>query len=1036
MTRHEKTVRWLTVLGIITLVPLSFMIGLNRIHVDADITSSIPKGDLVIDSASRLLGRHPALDLVTLDLHIDCSKSSKTNEGMRLVKAATYVERELLKSGLFHRVGMNNVEKAMPELFQLILDHLPQMFSTAELMRDISQLITPHAIEQALKDQIKKLSVLQGVGQVEAIKKDPLGFRGLVLGRMAALNPSRGAHLYNGHLLSADGCHLLILADPQKPGSDTNQARKILSLLHRIETRIPQNLHREKKIELTAIGAFRSALDNETIARADTKRALWIATLGVALLLLLCFPRPWLGLLALVPALAGVALALLVYSFLETSISALALGFGGALVTISVDHAIAYLQFLDRTPNITGRKASKEVWSVGLVAALTTVGAFLTLYLSGITMLGEVGLFAALGVGLSFVFVHVVFPLLFPEIKSSTKTSILPIVPILGKLTRGRSWIPFGLALIFGLGMLFMGQPVFRADLQSMNTVTQETRDAESMFKKAWGDIFNRTYLLAEQPTIEKLRQRTDALVSLLNDNMAMKTIKSGFSPSMILPGTKLARKNIRAWRKFFTRKKINRISSDLQRVGTKLGFSPNAFAPFISSLAGKDLKPISIPENLYPILGITQTRNHNWIWVGSLEPGKKYDSDSLYLQAQKAGLSVFDPGLFSQHMSRLLGSSFLRMLLVVGGAVAILLVVMFMDATLVFISLLPLGFALACTMGFMKLFNHPMDIPSLMLGVVVLGMGVDYSLYFVKAQQRYFRSDSPAMAPIRVAVFLAASSTLVGLGTLAMADHSVAHSAGFTTLLGIGFSLLGAFVILPPLLNRLFAPRPFDAVDAEPGSPAHLRAVRKRYAHLEPSVRLFARFKLLLDPMFPRLAQLAAPTKNIERVLDIGCGYGLPSCYLAALLPNASFYEVEPDATKTRIAARVLGDRAKVKTLSATTWDISPDKFDLVLLLDVIHHLTDRELDTAISMVKRSLSPGAKLIIRADVPGHGRFAWERWIESLRLRVKGIRPIFRSAPQIESALRHAEFELQLTEPCAQGREETWFVATTPKEHGA
>ena len=42
------------------------------------------------------------------------------------------------------------------------------------------------------------------------------------------------------------------------------------------------------------------------------------------------------------------------------------------------------------------RGAAREVWAVGLFAALTTVGAFMTLYLSGFDMLGQVGLFAAL----------------------------------------------------------------------------------------------------------------------------------------------------------------------------------------------------------------------------------------------------------------------------------------------------------------------------------------------------------------------------------------------------------------------------------------------------------------------------------------------------------------------------------------------------------------------------------------------------------------------------------------------------------------
>ncbi len=1030
MTSYQKKIRWLTIIAIIIVVPASFLLGLKRIVVDADITSSIPRGDVVVDSAAKILGRHPALDLVTMDLHMDCNRDNVPQE---LSHAATYVEKKMKESGLFDRVGMDNAAQAMVELLDLLLEHLPQMFDSTQLARDISQRITPQAMELALQEQVKKLSGLQGVGQAHALSLDPLGFRDVVLSRMAALNPTKGAYLYNGQLLSADGCHLLILADPKKPGSDTVQAKKIIALLDDIQGQLDRDHQGGSRVEITAIGAFRSALDNENIVRADTKRALWIATLGVALLLLLCFPRPWLGLLALVPAVAGVGFALLIYSLVETSISALALGFGGALVTISVDHAIAYLQFLDRAKGITGRQASKEVWSVGLVAALTTVGAFLTLYLSGITMLGQVGLFAALGVGLSFLFVHLVFPLLFPEVKSSERKSILPIQTMLASITRGKSWIPVALAAVLTIGMLVLGSPGFSVDLRSMNTVSQNTIEAEQLVKNTWGDIFQRTYLLAQAPSIEKLRQRTDSLSDLMDKAKASGSIRSGFSPSMVLPGLRLGQEHIKAWKKFFTPERIQQISSHLKKYGTKLGFAQDAFDPFISSLARPEQKPIPIPEKLYEILGISHTKDGGWIWVGAVEPGDKYDSEALYKHAHAMGLAVFDPTMFSQHMSRLLASSFVRMLMIVSLAVLVLLIILFLDATLVGIAVLPLGFALVCTMGFMKLFNHPMDIPSLMLGVVILGMGVDYALYFVKAQQRYFKNENPSMGPIRVAVFLAATSTLVGLGTLAMAHHAVAHSAGFTTLLGIGFSLLGAFVILPPFLTRIFAPRSFPSLETKAGSRKHLRAVRKRYAHLEPSVRMFARFKLLLDPMFPKLAQLAGPAENIERVLDLGCGYALASSFLAAILPRAHFYALDPDVDRKRIAERVLGNRARVELASATTWDTSQDTFDLVLFLDVMHYLADKELKKALQMIRQSMRPGARLLIRANVPKRGRFAWERWMESARLRSRGLNPVFRTARQIEDALQKAGLEFQMTQAAAAGREETWFIATAPAE---
>jgi len=371
----------------------------------------------------------------------------------------------------------------------------------------------------------------------------------------------------------------------------------------------------------------------------------------------------------------------------------------------------------------------------------------------------------------------------------------------------------------------------------------------------------------------------------------------------------------------------------------------------------------------------------------------------------------------------------------VIGLAVVVLLLILFFDPVLVLTALLPLGFALACTLGTMRLLGHALDIPGLMLAIVVLGMGVDYALYFVRGQQRYHTPTAPGLGPVRVAVFLAAGSTLVGLGTLAMADHAVPRSAGLTTVLGVGFALLGTFALLPPILNRLFAARPFVAIQAEPGSAAHHRRVRARYRHLEPGVRLFARFKLRLDPMFPRLGALIGPPDQTARLLDVGCGYAVPAAWLLAVRPALVVCALEPDPERVRIARRIIGERGSVQQAAAPDLGGSGEAFDAAMMLDVVHHLDDDALAATLSGLRARLVDGGRLVLRADVPGRGRLAWERWIEAARLRMGGARPRFRSLDALRAALVQAGFGVEQSEPTAPGREETWLVAIAIAQGG-
>jgi hypothetical protein len=72
-------------------------------------------------------------------------------------------------------------------------------------------------------------------------------------------------------------------------------------------------------------------------------------------------------------------------------------------------------------------------------------------------------------------------------------------------------------------------------------------------------------------------------------------------------------------------------------------------------------------------------------------------------------------------------------------------------------------------------------------------------------------------------------------------------------------------------------------------------------------------------------------------------------------------------------------------------------------------------------------LSAEGRLIIRVTIPGLG-FRLFRFIEELRLRLKGTGYYFRSGGQITRILEDADFKVELVEPTAPGREETWVIA--------
>mgnify|MGYP000252706818 FL=1 len=127
-------------------------------------------------------------------------------------------------------------------------------------------------------------------------------------------------------------------------------------------------------------------------------------------------------------------------------------------------------------------------------------------------------------------------------------------------------------------------------------------------------------------------------------------------------------------------------------------------------------------------------------------------------------------------------------------------------------LTMLPPFFAFVCTLGTLKLLGHPLDIPALMLAIVIFGMGDDYAVYTVYGFQRYRDGDHPSYLLARTTVFMSAASTLIGFGVLCCAEHPLLKSVGLTSLLGVGYSLLGASLLLPPLLRHAFREKPLPA--------------------------------------------------------------------------------------------------------------------------------------------------------------------------------------------------------------------------------
>lgn len=1000
-----------------------FVVGLQRLQFDSNILASLPQRDPVLADAHYLFTHHPIYDRVVVDVAGGGGNTNVMEEG------ADLVETRMRESGLFKDVGFRQIGRLVPELMRHVVDHLPILFGAGELEREILPLLAPEIIHRTLDEQFSSLRDLGGIGQSSFLAVDPLALRNRVLARLSSLAPAKNARIQNGKLLSADGKHILIVAEPTASGMDTRQAARIAALLESISRELDGKYVGKGGFTLTPVGAYRAALDNETSAKGTVKKAVLFSTVAIALLLFAGFPRPLIGLLSLLPAFAGTMMAYFVYSLFHATISLMAVGFGGAIISFTVDYGITYLLFLDRPYETRGLEATKEVWSLGLLAMLTTAASFAFLSLSGFPVLVEIGQFTALGVVFTYIFVHLVFPLIFPVLPPAKRPPYLPLMHFVQRIASADGMGKTYVVLAFMFIMLFFAKPEFNVDLNSMNAVSPQTLRADKLVREVWGDVMSNVHLLVEGRDRQDMQRKCDLLASLLNEEAAAGRVSRFFVSSLIFPGEEETRKNTAAWQNFWSPERIAGLRQVMGDASRQVGFAPGAFAPFFTLLQSRDISTTDLPERYAPLLGIKAGQNGGaWTQVVSVAPGPSYDGEDFYRRLTATGLArVFDPALFTKRLGALLLSAFVKMIGIVALVTLLTAFFYFLDWRLTLLGLAPTLFAMICTLGTLNLLGEPLGIPTLMVSVVVIGMGTDYALYLVRSYQRYLDDDDPSLGLVRLSVFLSFATTFMGFCILSLSDNAMLKSAGLSLALGIGYSFLGAVTIVPPLLKRIFVPVPDTPAEKAllPGSKRHLERVVGRYRHLESYLRLFARFKILLDPMFPRLADFV---KDPGVVIDIGTGYGVPAVWLLELYPQARIYGLEPDRKRVRFASRAIGTQGVVTVGGAPDMPEVPGKADTALILDMIHFLDDEELRLTLRRLHERLRPDGVLIIRVTVPSALPFPRKRWFETTRMRLYKGRPHFRTKEELLSILGESGFPVLRTEAGAPGQEEEWFIA--------
>ena len=137
--------------------------------------------------------------------------------------------------------------------------------------------------------------------------------------------------------------------------------------------------------------------------------------------------------------------------------------------------------------------------------------------------------------------------------------------------------------------------------------------------------------------------------------------------------------------------------------------------------------------------------------------------------------------------------------------ALVLLLLLDFRSVRYTLLAVAPLAMGITWMWGGMSLLGFSYNFVNVIAFPLIIGIGVASGVHILhRYRQEGERDVAPVVRFTGMAVFLSAATTMVGFGSLALAQHRGAASLGLVLLLGVGACLATSVLFLPALLKVL----------------------------------------------------------------------------------------------------------------------------------------------------------------------------------------------------------------------------------------
>ena len=497
---------------------------------------------------------------------------------------------------------------------------------------------------------------------------------------------------------------------------------------------------------------------------------------GIMLLMLLSF-RAFLPLVASsFSILIGIVVGFSSCLWWFQEIHLLTLVFGASLIGISIDYSFHYFveaYYTKQNPVL------KPIFSAILLGFITSLMAYSALAFTELPLLQQMAVFSCSGLTSAFLTVILFYPKLkIPLQKRQIKQfQRLHSFILFWKNIKQTKGVVIGFSLVL-IGLIAtLSQLTTDNNIRHFQSLNPALVVQENKIKKLMGIASGFKYLVIKAPSQEALLQKEEVVRTILDEWVKNQQLNPYLAISKLLPSIQRQRQNQQLLTELYQQE-----NTAVKAYFQQLGLSFNEYkipknSPFLTL---EELKKYPI-YNAYQLL--LQKIDTDYLSILVLS-GSLPDS-ALKTLAEKAQIHFVNDIKTIQDTLDFYQKRALQLVAFAYLLIALLLFSRYSIKKAIW-TLLPPFMATLMALAWMAIMGITLNLFNTLALILVLGIGIDYSLFFAENSQ----SNSTTF----FAIFLSAITTILSFGLLALSATPVIASFGLMVLIGI----LMAFLFSP----------------------------------------------------------------------------------------------------------------------------------------------------------------------------------------------------------------------------------------------